>query len=203
MMYDSNIFTHFSRLVSYPEIGIQEDTDALMRALSNDKEDADKLGQFSEVIRNSKHSDIEELFTRSFDLNAACCLEIGWHLYGEDYKRGEFLVRMRQSLAEENLTETGELPDHLSHCLLFLTRLDLEDAHEFSKSYLLPAIAKILIGFDKKQSNPYQNVIKVLQTVLKRNYKIQDSEVPHPDLRVLKNEPGFHTKHINNNKITV
>lgn len=202
-MYESSIFVRFSKLVSYPEIGIEKDTEALVQALSEVKDDADKLKHFSEFICNTQHADIEELFTRTFDLNPSCCLEVGWHLYGEDYGRGEFLVRMRQSLAEENLPETGELPDHLSHCLLFLTRLESEDAHEFTKSYLLPAIAKILVGFGTKESNPYQNLIEVLQAVLKRNYEIRDEEVPHPALKVLNNMPGFHTKHIVNNKIAL
>ncbi len=40
----------------------------------------------------------EELYTRTFDLNPVCALEIGWHLFGEDYERGAFLVRMRDQL---------------------------------------------------------------------------------------------------------
>ncbi len=201
MMYDSKVFVHFASLVSYPGIRIREDAEALVSALSEQPDDVDRLRQFSEFVCNSEHTDIEELFSRTFDLNAACCLEIGWHLYGEDYRRGEFLVRMRQSLAEENLPETVELPDHLSHCLLFLTRLELQDAYEFTKSYLLPAIAKILTGFDKKQENPYRNIIEVLQTVLKRNYEIRDEQVPHPALKVLNNEPQLHTNHKVNNAL--
>ena len=31
---------------------------------------------------------IEETFTRTFDVNPACALEVGWHLFGEEYARG-------------------------------------------------------------------------------------------------------------------
>jgi len=191
MAHENKIYGHFANLVSYPELTIQEDADGLVAALTGQR--VDKLVQFAEHVRHSIHSDIEELFTRTFDLNPACCLEVGWHLFGEDYRRGEFLVQMRESLAEEGIIENGELPDHLSHGLHLLTRLEPEDAREFTKSYLLPAIAKILQAFDADETNPYQGIIEVLQMVLKRNYDIRDAEVPHPALRVLNNAPQFHT----------
>jgi nitrate reductase delta subunit len=200
MKYDSEVFISFARILSYPETEIQDHADFLTQALSQAPEDAHKLRQLSQFVRDSKHSDIEELFTRTFDMNAACCLEVGWHLYGEDYRRGEFLVRMRQSLAEENLPESGELPDHISHCLLLLTRLTPEDGHEFTKSYLLPALEKIRSSFEDKEPNPYLSVIEALQAVLKHNHDIREN---HPALKVLPNEQSTNGNHKANNQFMV
>jgi len=43
----------------------------------------------------------------TFDINPACALEVGWHLFGEDYMRGQFLVRMREELSKYEIA--GEL----------------------------------------------------------------------------------------------
>ncbi len=42
--------------------------------------------------------EVEEAFTRTFDVNPACALEVGWHLFGEEYTAAMFLVRMREEL---------------------------------------------------------------------------------------------------------
>ena len=99
-------------------------------------------------------------------MNTSCCLEVGWHLYGEDYHRGEFMVNMRQALAEENIAESAELPDHISHCLRLLPHLEDKDAQAFAQNYLSPAIKKVLAGLD--QNNPYKNIIELLQNELER-----------------------------------
>ena len=39
--------------------------------------------------------ELEELYAATFDSSDDCALEVGWHLYGEAYQRGVFLVEMR------------------------------------------------------------------------------------------------------------
>ena len=65
-------------------------------------------------------TELEELYTRTFDINPVCSLEVGWHLFGEDYNRGAFLVRMRGLLREHGIEEGAELPDHLESVLRVL-----------------------------------------------------------------------------------
>ncbi|MCG8603645.1 molecular chaperone TorD family protein [bacterium] len=191
MKFDNAVFHFFAHILSYPEAKIQDHADFLVQALK-DTGVAKKLRPFSEFLRNSKFTDIEELFTSTFDMNAARCLEIGWHLYGEDYRRGEFLVQMRQSLAEEKLSESGELPDHVSHCLRLLERLTMEDGREFSKGYLLPALEKISSSFEDKECNPYLNVVEALQTVLRLQYDLPEN---HPALKVIPSESPTNGNH--------
>ena len=49
--------------------------------------------------RGMSVEDLQELYTRTFDWNPDTSLEIGWHLYGENYERGEFLVEVRAPAA--------------------------------------------------------------------------------------------------------
>ena len=60
---------------------------------------------------------LEELYTRTFDLNPVCTPEVGWHIYGEQYRRGRFLVQARELLKIVGVDERGELPDHLMSLL--------------------------------------------------------------------------------------
>lgn len=103
-------------------------------------EAAASLLQVEQALAGSSWTDWEELYTRTFDLNPSCALEIGWHLYGEQYERGRFLVRCRDLLHELEIDEAGELPDHLSSLLSALGRLPEELAAPFAARFLLPAL---------------------------------------------------------------
>lgn len=87
---------------------------------------------------------LQERYTETFDLNPACALEIGWHLFGENYDRGRFLVRMRQELRRHAIPESTELPDHLGNVLRLLARLDAAAAEDFAVACVRPALAKML-----------------------------------------------------------
>ena len=56
---------------------------------------ADAANDFCRVVEKVSLSDLQELYTRTFDLNPVCALEVGYHLFGENYKRGEFLANLR------------------------------------------------------------------------------------------------------------
>ncbi len=158
----------FARLLSYPEANYQEQAFALYRAFEKDGARQRRLLPFYDFVRLALPGKIEEMFTRTFDLNKTTCLEIGWHLYGEDYKRGEFLVRMRQSLAEYGIPESIELPDHLSHCLQLVAALDQEDAPIYVERFLAPALKIILENFER--DNPFRPLVQVLQDYLIETY---------------------------------
>jgi nitrate reductase delta subunit len=125
-------------------------------------EAADLLAGFAEAIDKLALEEVEELFTRTFDLNPACALEIGWHLFGENYSRGEFLVQMRQKLRRHGLPESTELPDHLAHVLPVLGRLLATESGSFAERYVLPALDKMLAGLAGKD-NPYEKLLAAVR----------------------------------------
>jgi nitrate reductase delta subunit len=121
--------------------------------------------EFAAAVEQLTVSDLEELFTRTFDLNPVCSLEVGWHLYGENYSRGDFLVTMRQHLRRLGIRESHELPDHLTHVLRVLSRLDSAEAAAFAAAYVLPAMKKMLAALEGKQ-NPYEELLKSIHAHL-------------------------------------
>jgi nitrate reductase assembly molybdenum cofactor insertion protein NarJ len=111
--------------------------------------------------------EIEELYTQAFDLNPVCALEIGWHLYGEQYERGNFLVRTRDLLAHLEILEVVELPDHLSLMLAALGRLEGEEQQAFAARFVVPALGRMAAG-SRTNDNPMLRLIIVARELAER-----------------------------------
>jgi nitrate reductase delta subunit len=133
---------------------------------------AQLTSDFRAAVCGMPIEEIQELYTRTFDINPLCTLEVGWHVYGEDYARGEFLVKMRQLLKEHNLPESKELPDHLTHVLAILAQLDGEEADFLASRYLLPALGKMLEGF-QNEGNPYMKVLEAIVASVKSHHDVE------------------------------
>lgn len=134
------------------------------------------LNKFFSGISSSSLTELEELYTRTFDINPIANLEIGWHLYGEQYERGEFLVMMRSVLREHAVEESSELPDHLTHILLALGRMKKEEADAFAMKYIAPSIGKIIEAFGEAE-NPYIHLLHAIKSFLEQQYQFTTSNI--------------------------
>jgi nitrate reductase delta subunit len=174
-------------LLIYPE----EDfggrvADAIAAIRRESPQSGDVLAQAQAAAESLSNDELQELYTRSFDLDPACTLEIGWHLYGEDYRRGEFLVKMRQQMRLNQIEESIELPDHLTHVLQLLDTMEPEEAREFAGECLLPAMDKMSASW-KKIPAPFDGVLEALFALLKSRFDYQPQAVPFsvPELRII------------------
>jgi nitrate reductase assembly molybdenum cofactor insertion protein NarJ len=116
---------------------------------------------FAAEVAGMSPGEREELYTRTFDWSPEASLEIGWHLYGENYQRGEFLVEVRGMLRRCGIAESEGLPDHLVHIVPLLERLPAEEAATFTERYVAPALAKIEAAL-AGAGNPYRHVVRAL-----------------------------------------
>ena len=123
------------------------------------------LEQFAEGVRRFSTNELDELFTRTFDLNPLCSLEMGWHLFGENYERGLVLVRMREQLRLHGLPESTELPDHLTHVLRLVSRMEWSAGADFAGACVLPALEKMLQAMNGK-NNPFEWVLQAVRNLL-------------------------------------
>lgn len=65
--------------------------------------------------------DLQEEYTRVFDLNPATSLNLTYHRFGNEKKRGEALARLNAIYRAEGCEgSTGELPDYLPMVFEFL-----------------------------------------------------------------------------------
>lgn len=110
---------------------------------------------------------LEELYTVSFDLSPVVTLEVGWHLFGEQYERGAFLARLRGELLAAGIDERGELPDHLTVVLPLLGRLSDASRRELIREKVAPALLKIRCALDDTP-NPYRHLLAAVDRLLAR-----------------------------------
>lgn len=125
------------------------------------------LARFAEAVAALSLTELQELFCRTFDLNPQCALEVGWQLFGEDYKRGAFLVSMRQELLDHHIAEQGELADHLIHLLPLLAAQEPERADALATIAVLPAVGKMRSGL-ANTDNPFREVIATIEQTLQQ-----------------------------------
>lgn len=131
---------------------------------------------FAETIATLTPEQREELYTQTFDFNPKRALEAGWHLFGENFKRGTFLVKIRETLREHDLDEGEKLPDHLTHLLRLLDRLDQEEGEAMIAEIILPALRKISESFEGKP-NPYGRLIRALVGIFSDSISAEALEI--------------------------
>ncbi len=135
------------------------------------------LSALLERSRGMSRGEVEEMFTRTFEINPVCALEVGWHVYGEEYARGALLVRLREELRRHDIPEITELPDHLTHVLQLLGRLEPELADDLAGRYVLPALAKMLAAIEGKDC-PYEELLAMTRDVVRDTH--DPMEFPQP-----------------------
>jgi nitrate reductase delta subunit len=134
-------------LLSYPGEGFPEAlADARAGLLAAAPAVARAAAPFLDAAAGACGAELEEAYARTFDWSATCGLEVGWHLYGEQYERGAFLVAMRARLREAGIEEGTELPDHLSSCLRWLARAEPAPGLAFARETLAPALVRMRKG---------------------------------------------------------
>ncbi len=112
--------------------------------------------------------DLQELHTRTFDVQSLTTLDIGYVLFGDDYKRGALLSNLSREHTQAENDCGGELADHLPNLLRLIPKLKDQDLlDELVSEILVPALMLMIREFDperieKKNANyrkHYQTLI--------------------------------------------
>ena len=90
-------------------------------------EAASAIKRFVARVDGPPLAELEERYSAVFDFHPARTLDLGYQLFGETYKRGVFLVRMKEAALAHAIDTAAELPDHLPNVL----RLDAGQAYRF------------------------------------------------------------------------
>ena len=166
MSHMPKVMDAFARLLTYPDQHTSQAAELLFIVLQGEISDAaNDISQFGAFLEQHEPWQVEEAFTGTFDVNPACALEVGWHLFGEEYARGMFLVRMREELRKYDLPESAELTDHISHVLAVVASMPDDKAAKFVTACVQPAVEKMNEALAEKDS-PYRHVISSLASVI-------------------------------------
>ena len=116
-------------------------------------------------------SELQEYYIRTFDVNAACYLDVGYVLFGEESKRGQFLLNMKNEQLKANNDCGTEFADHLPNVLTLLPKIeDHNFREELVVTMLLPALKHMLSNFRTEENN-YRNLLKILVGLLETDFK--------------------------------
>jgi len=170
---EQRIMLCFGRLLDYPSPQLAEQArDGAGWLRQSHAEAAAQLDLFLAFVERTPLGQLEELYTGTFDLNPACYIFAGYMLFGESFKRGQFLVGLQERYAERGFSCDNELADHLAVVFKFLATLEPDDvlAGELTNDCLLPVLKKMNANFerDSKKSNPYAHVLRAISHVLER-----------------------------------
>lgn len=158
-----NLYLLFAELLDYPN-------DSLPRRVEEcSLELATAFPKAAELLASLQRSQqelgitrLQEAYTSTFDLQPECTLNLGYHLFGEDQRRGMFLAKLKELFHEAEVETGKELPDHLCYLLRYVAaRPATDESSAIISDCLLPAASKIVQGM-KEKSNPYRPVVEAL-----------------------------------------
>lgn len=161
----------FAELLEYPTSLMTRQTEQLLGHLQTvNAEAAERLQKFSRASESLPLERMKELFTTTFDMQPVCYPYVGFHLFGESYKRGAFMAQLNEAYHARGYSAELELPDHLSVILRFIG-LDVENLQsEFCQTLIsngvMPALEKMLKTFGAESENLYAGLLSALQSFL-------------------------------------
>jgi nitrate reductase delta subunit len=159
-------YASLSRMLDYPggKEGIVADYDKVSQALQG-QEIESPLEPFGRFVETSTLARLQEEYVATFDFNPAVALYLGHHLFGDNQKKGTYLIRLKQEFGRHGFTPSGnELPDHLPRVLGFLAYLarNVEDGvrRTFISECVLPGVDKLNAAFSARGNSPWKPVVE-------------------------------------------
>ena len=172
-----NKFSHYvllANLFDYPQSNYKELVIQVQNYLEQGfPELAIKLAPFTHFVTEESLHQMEELFTRSFEVQAVTTLDLGYLLFGDDYKRAELLVNLNREHNAVGNDCGNELADHLPNLLRLLPKLQDEVLlKELINHVVAPGLLKIIDDFRPER-------LQEKNKVYKKHHKTLIEQSPH------------------------
>jgi nitrate reductase assembly molybdenum cofactor insertion protein NarJ len=155
-------------LFEYPDAGYPGRVADIHEYLSGRYGDAaDELDRFIGYLPGDDLQAMQELFTRSFDVQAATTLDIGYVLFGDDYKRGILLANLSREHRNAGIDTGTELADYIPNLLRLMAVIEDEEVlHDLAYAILGPALLEMIGEFSvervQKRNKSYKKHYKTL-----------------------------------------
>lgn len=129
------------------------------------------LQPFTNVISTVTKYELEDLYLRTFEVQSITTLDIGYVMFGDDYKRGELLVNLNKEHQTYNINCEGELADNLSNVLKLINVLeDTVLLNDLINKLIGPALTRMIKGFGDNQLQAKEKVyLKHHKTLLDKH----------------------------------
>ena len=159
------VYSLFADILDYPERSIEKFIDDCAVELAVSVPEAySQLINFRTAIAQKSLSQLQEFYTNAFDLRPDCTPNLGYHLFGDDGRRGVFLAELKGRMEAQGISLGIELPDHI---VLILRYLDVAEEERLPviEDCLLPAVSRMaeVLG---PSGNPYEHALRALLSLL-------------------------------------
>lgn len=153
----------FADILDYPLPLLADRVDELLALVAAmDCTAGQLLDRFRKFAAETTTAEMEELYSVTFDLQPLCYPYVGYQMFGEEYRRGMFMARLREHYRSCGFAAGSDLPDHLCIILRFLANREPgEVERELVSECLVPAIGKMVTGFTDA-TNPYRGALQAL-----------------------------------------
>ena len=162
------LYRLFGEILRYPTPSLHNQVDECVSLLTYlDMDAVSLLNEFRAILQITTLERMEEIYTRTFDLQAICHPYVGYHLFGNGSQRGMFMAGLIEHYNVCGFSAGNELPDHLGIMLRFASNSTTAERKELTSECIAPAVKKMVSGFEDG-SNPYREVLQALLLVLQR-----------------------------------
>lgn len=167
----SSLYELFADLLDYPTLATSLKAGHCYERLQQYQPDAAGLLEvFYHAMEGRSLEQMQELYTRTFDMQPVCYPYVGYHLFGESYKRGAFMAQLNEAYHTAEYSSAQELPDQLSVILRFLSLDSANREGDFCQALVKegvnPALEKMLKTFGDQSENPYFGLLSALHLFL-------------------------------------
>ena len=173
----SESYRGLSRLLDYPD-----DREALLESYGDLachlelRGLASPAAPFAAFVVCSTLAQLQEDYVANFDFNPAAAPYLGHHLYGDNQKKGAYMIRVKQQFGLHEFTPEGhELPDHLAVLLSFLAHLSGRGEHDFRRGFIeelmLPGLQKLVEGYAGCSGSPWLTLVEAAQLLCSADCK--------------------------------
>jgi len=170
-MQNLNHYKLIADLLRYPDDMLLSRAKAVLELVNKEfPAQSQKLTEFVAAIEVLNTKQQQEYFMKTFDVQAICFLDIGYIMFGEDYKRAQLLVNLQKEHKVADVDCGSELADHLPNVLSLLAKTNNEGfATELGFIITSPAVRFMLTKF-KNIDNYYKGLLEVLLSLLQTDF---------------------------------
>jgi nitrate reductase molybdenum cofactor assembly chaperone NarJ/NarW len=162
------LLQRFAEILDYPTPSLSQQVNECIDLLGSvNQEGTALLKQFRGMLERTTLGRMEQIYARTFDLRTGCHPHVGHYLFGEDYGRRAFIDGLKDHYTSYDFSAGKDLPDHLSVMLRFLSRQNGGEREELAAECVLPALKKMVAGFESND-NPYKTVVQALLSLLQK-----------------------------------
>jgi nitrate reductase delta subunit len=168
-MTSADTYASLARMLDYPaeKNGLHE-AHGVVRTFLDERHPGCSIASFAEFVAASPLATLQEEYVATFDFNPATAPYLGHHLFGNNQKKGGYMISLKQEFSRLDFHPAGnELPDHLAVVLGFLAHLARheDDAvrRQFIACYVLPGLQRLNAAFAARRQSPWQALVEAAE----------------------------------------